>query len=365
MFGIIAPCSFIFKVTRAPILEWMHLYGKPNASKSTSGRIILAIDGHGKDDDYNVNMGHVDSIARLGDTISQTTFPKLVDEMDFTDNKMLINNIKSAIDQPRLRKVLDRSRRAEYVPALSAFIMTSNPPPPLNDAAFMKRVAARYFPDTETHFKDQQAAKKFDALLQRLDKLHTLGQFRNKFIMDNQQLILDKKLTPLEKAKKILIAAYESTQMLVPCWLMRKQLEQKHLEESIEDNSVIVKRAFDTYIDVNFRNSLNFWQRTEPPEDIALALPKEISCRLVKLVDSNLLPDIKRAKNKNILLYRGLLVELYKYGVTNDQLPNLKALADYIGGSYRKSHGNKVVVCTAAQLAEYFDKIEVVDSDNA
>jgi hypothetical protein len=66
--------------------------------------------------------------------------------------------------------------------------MTSNPSPPLNDAAFMKRVAARYFPDTETHFKDQQGAKDFDALLQDLDKLHALGQFRNKFIMDNPQL---------------------------------------------------------------------------------------------------------------------------------------------------------------------------------
>jgi hypothetical protein len=178
--------------------------------------------------------------------------------------------------------------------------------------------------------------------------------------MDSQELILDKKLTPFDKAKRIVIAAYESAQMLVPCWLMKKQLEQKHLEESIEDNSVIVKRAFETYIDVNFRN----WQRTEVPEDNALALPKEISSRLVKLVDSNLLPDIKRAQNKNIIIYRGILVELYKCGVTTDQLPNLKALADYIGASYRKSNGNKVVACTGAQLAEYFDKIEVIDSDS-
>jgi hypothetical protein len=40
-----------------------------------------------------------------------------------------------------------------------------------------------------------------------------------------------------------------------------------------------------------------------------------------------------------------------------EEVPNVKAPADYIGGSYRKSHGNKVVVCTAAQLAEYFDKM--------
>src|SRR5207249_5708325 len=142
-----------------------------------------------------------------------------------------------------------------------------NPPPPVHDGALMKRRAARYFPDKEIHPKASPEAKAFDALLSHLAKLHELGRFRNKFVMDNQQLILDKKLTPFEKARKIAIAAYEYTQMLVPCWLMKKQLEQKHLEESIEDNSVIVKRAFETYVDINFRNALNFWQRTETKEE--------------------------------------------------------------------------------------------------
>src|SRR5215217_2335859 len=90
-------------------------------------------------------------------------------------------------DQPRLRKVLDRSRRSEYIPALSAFIMTSNPPPPVSDGALMKRLAARYFADKETHLKDSQTAKDFDALLSQLARLHPLGSFRNKFVMDNQR----------------------------------------------------------------------------------------------------------------------------------------------------------------------------------
>ena len=50
-------------------------------------------------------------------------------------------------------------------------------------------------------------------------------------------------------------------------------------------------------------------------------LPNELSCRLIKLVDSNLLADIKRARDKNIIIHGGLLVELYKYGVSNEQLP--------------------------------------------
>jgi hypothetical protein len=39
--------------------------------------------------------------------------------------------------------------------------------------------------------------------------MHVLGQFRNKFVMNNQDLILDKKLTPFEKARIILKAIYE------------------------------------------------------------------------------------------------------------------------------------------------------------
>ena len=96
--------------------------------------------------------------------------------------------------------------------------LTSNPSPPLGDAAFMKRVVARYFHDKETHLKDEQSAKKFDSLLIQLERLQPLGRFRNKFIMNNQALILDRKLTPFDKARKILIAACESAGMLMPCW---------------------------------------------------------------------------------------------------------------------------------------------------
>ena len=120
------------------------------------------MDGHEQDDDYNVKMAHVDTIARFGDTISTTTFPKLVDEMELTaDNRDLVKLVKSAVDQARLRKVLDRSRRHEYIPALSAFIMTSNTPPPVHDGALMKRLAARYFPDNEIHLKGSPEAKAF------------------------------------------------------------------------------------------------------------------------------------------------------------------------------------------------------------
>jgi hypothetical protein len=48
------------------------------------------------------------------------------------------------------------------------------------------------------------------------------------------------------KAKKIAIAAYQYAQMEIPIWLLEKQLEQNHLEESIIDTKEAVLNALKT-----------------------------------------------------------------------------------------------------------------------
>ncbi len=100
-----------------------------------------------------------------------------------------------------------------------------------------------------------------------------------------------------------------------------------------------------------------FWRIQE---DGKPSLPKDISDRLVKLANSNLLPDVK-GMNYGVIIRKGILTELYKYGVTRDQLPNLRALGDYMKASCRKSHGISVVDANFAQLSTYFDKIDVVE----
>ena len=96
-------------------------------------------------------------------------------------------------------------------------------------------------------------------------------------------------------------------------------------------------------------------------EKVLLDLPNDISDRLIKLAQSNLLPDVKALGNFEVVMRKGILTELYNHGVTRDQLPNLKALADYMEASYKKSHGNKVVHATIAQLSKFFDEIEKLE----
>ena len=99
VWGMIAPAIFMLK-TNNYFLKWLHFYGFPNATKSNTGKIILAIDGHHDDPDFLLNISRIDTIARLGDVVSHTTFPKLVDEVDLNgqDKTWLVNALKSCIE---------------------------------------------------------------------------------------------------------------------------------------------------------------------------------------------------------------------------------------------------------------------------
>jgi hypothetical protein len=290
--------------------------------------------------------------------VSHTTFPKLVDEVDLNGERIawLVNAIKSAIEDRIVRSKFPSNRATSSVdiPALSPLILTSNPPPPFHDSAYMRRIIERNFPQSETWKENDPVALQFKEFLRKnLKRLKALGDFRNWFTMNNQGTILDDaRPPPLDLGFKTLSEAYKAAGLIMPEWLTLR-LPENQLEESIEDNNVIVKRAFEKYITEEFNRALTFWRLQN--QDHTKTLPNDISDRLVKLAKSNLLPDVK-GRNFGVIIRKGILTELYKHGVTRDQLPNLKALADYMSASYRKSDGNMVVDADLAQLSTYFDK---------
>jgi hypothetical protein len=66
------------------------------------------------------------------------------------------------------------------------------------------------------------------------------------------------------------------------------------------------------------------------------AIIAAVSNRVANLLNGKKLPYMKRnSKDENeIIINTGIISELYKYGVTKEQLPNLKALADDLNGMY-------------------------------
>jgi hypothetical protein len=171
--------------------------------------------------------------------------------------------------------------------------------------------------------------------------------------MDNQQLILDKKLSPFEKAKKIAITAYQYAQMETPSWLLEKQLEQNHLEESIVDSKEAVRCAFENMV-------IDKIKALKGINDLTTYIKS--SDRFDTLVSNNMLPFARRVKEKGtgdadtdfIAIDAGILGELYEYGVTKEQLSNLKALADYMSGSWKRTNGKTIVEVSNKQIEDYF-----------
>ncbi len=358
VWGIVAPAIFMLK-TNNYFLKGLNFYGFSNATKSNTGKIILAIDGNHEDhNNHALNFNLVDSPAKLGAAVNRSTFPILIDEVDLNDirNSQLVNMIKIIIESVKARDKFANSKDSDpsSIPALSCLILTSNLPPPFHNSGLMRRLISRPFPINESWKEDDPKALAFKEFLRvNLSRLKALGDFRNWYIMNNQEEILNQKRPePLDIGLKILREAFTFCGKEISPWLVDERLPENQLEESLEDSDVIVKRAFEKYIDEQVNRNL---QILRLQDDFKMKL--DISNRLKELAKSKLLPDMRYSdRNFELFIYRGILTELYNHGVTKDQLPNLKALADYMKADYRTVGGKRVVTASIGQLTAYFDE---------
>lgn len=87
VWGMVAPLIFMLK-TNNYFLKALDYYGFANATKSNTGKIVLALDGHQEDARYAMQFSRIDTPARLGQAVSRSTFPILVDEVNLSDSEM-------------------------------------------------------------------------------------------------------------------------------------------------------------------------------------------------------------------------------------------------------------------------------------
>ena len=82
---------------------------------------------------------------------------------------------------------------------------------------------------------------------------------------------------------KIFKAACDYVGKEIPAWLLEQRLSENQLEESIQDNDVIVKRAFEKYIDEQVKTAILLW-REKLGEEKKVDIPNQISERLVNQI---------------------------------------------------------------------------------
>jgi hypothetical protein len=89
-------------------------------------------------------------------------------------------------------------------------------------------------------------------------------------------------------------------------------------------------------------------------------IKESVSNRVANLLNGNKLPYMKRSRkdSKTVIINTGILNELYKYGLNDEQLPNLKALADELKAVYDRDTYGAIIKATFDQIKDYVDVVE-------
>jgi hypothetical protein len=229
---------------------------------------------------------------------------------------------------------------------------------PTTRPEYLKRVKTRYSTTREIHYPNSKEAIEYKKwLASNLKKLHVLGQFRNKFVMEHQDIILDTELTPFEKSIRIWTAIYESNSSFgsnnkkLPEFF-NKQLDEHQMADSIEDRKSDISNALQAWI-------VDKCSILDKSDDKILNRYTDSSYRLAQLIDRKLVPYVRRDNDENVVFFRKIVIDLQNdYGLKHI---DLSILSDVIPNArYGKlEDGYKVVKCSMKNLEEFFGEKSV------
>lgn len=224
--------------------------------------------------------------------------------------------------------------------------MTGNPPPSTKPE-YLKRVRTRNFPTREVHLPGSMEAVEYKRwLTDNLKRCRSLGQYRNKFVMEHQDIILDSQLTPFEKSRRIWTAIYGSVGLTLP-ELFNKQLEETQMKRSLEEKQGDVSTALHNWILDKCKGQYE--------EDKRLLDQYTTSVeRLEHLINRNLVSCVRHDSQGKFVFLRQIVLNLEHYGIKH---LDLQGLADAIPGTeYGKNyHGRYAVKCDKSTLTNFLD----------
>ena len=235
-----APFDYIRKSYKK-WLPYVHMYGIPSTAKSTRGEIALAVWKIHDSLSHVIPFTNINSEARLGRVISQTTLPILVNEVgSLKDEKRyghLVEMIKSAIENPMARASYDKKGRYNKTPALSPLILTGNPPPPV-EGGIRSREVLMIYTTQDQHDRNGMEARDFiNWLMPELNKLGVLGDFTSTYVMEHPEII-QKQWNDTGEA--ILTKFYEEAGVKVPEWI-KLLVETKQLEQTTDETILLLR----------------------------------------------------------------------------------------------------------------------------
>jgi hypothetical protein len=344
-FGVIAPFIYIYK-QKGIWVKWEYLYGPTRTGKSTLAE-IATVYIWGLELSKHVKSGaSIDTPARLGHVLSQSTFPVIINEPGGAlGNEAVVEMIKQAVEKTIARGKYHRGTYID-IPALAPLIFTSNRYLPRDDA-LLRRFKVRRFTYGDRIPEDK--VKEFEAKVKpRLPKLQTLGKFIASYVVE-KGLGED----PEETAKRILEEAYRAAGLQVPEWVNLEDSEETE-EETYESMRELIRGYILKRINEEYNKFVGRVVVERPGGDRVAYQRQEVNLeeRLRIVLEYQLISWLV-GRGEEILVTVGLVEELKD--VVGD-MGGLKSIAELLRWSYepRKIGGRtvKVAVTTVDRLLE-------------
>ena len=324
--GIVAPFIFAYKQV-GKWYRWLYLFGPSDTGKTTLASIALAIWGITLPNSRFEKTGsNIDTVARLGHVLSQTTLPILVNEPgNALNNEDVVEAIKNAVESTVARGKFYRGSYVE-IPALAPLIFTSNRYLPRDDA-LLKRLIVITFSFGE---KVTDRANEFEERVKpRLGILKALGAFTASYILDKYSTSFgkdhDKSLDKL--AVEVLEEAYRVASLEIPNWIYLEYGSEEDVYEDVKESIrvFLVNKITEAY--TRFVGKIIAENATNVKVFDRSSIAFENRVKVV--LQENLIPWLI-LKDSNVYITTGILQELKE--VVGDM--SLKSLAQLLGWVY-------------------------------
>lgn len=346
--SLLAPFIYAYKQLGRWV-KWRYLYGVSHTGKTTLGEITLRIWGLGPE--YMKSGTQIDTVPRLGEVISKSTFPIVVNEPGGALSKEEIREmLKSAIESPVARGVI-RQGVYKSLPALAPIVLTTNKHQ-LRDDALLRRLEVEVFTYGERIKGDK--ARVFEKTVKpQLVKLRALGDFAAFYALNNG---LPENYEELPV--RILEEAYRQAGLTPPEWIHEKRDEDSDFYEEIKETirGFLLRRINEEYnrsvgrVVVETSSGFEYYSRSD------LGLEERVKV----VLDKGLIPWLTKSGDY-VFFTTDFARELAE--VIGD-IGGLKSIAELLGWEYRPKHpvrkGKTVTSYTVirAPLEDFLDFLE-------
>ena len=309
----------------------MHLNGWPSTAKSTLGDYCLAVWRKHGDPKHNLSFKSINSEARLGQVISQSTLPVVINEVgDLSrDNySHIVEMIKSAIENRTARSTFNRKGRFIGVPALSAVILIGYPAPP-KDGGYRRKTLPIIFTSEDKFDRETEGEEFRKWVTPRLDLLGTLGDFAEKHIMSKPEIIREKSWNDI--GIEILSEFYIKAGLDIPDWI-NLVVEYDRLEQTADETVLMIRSYFINLINETFNKYKLTTTVTEYSEGNNIPLIK----KLKDCCGRDLIPFIYFRPDKSVFyITPEIMTDLQKNKLGDSSVRSQKGLAKLLGFEYK------------------------------